>query len=95
MVSLEDFNQCDRQLKRAEKYFKRANCVWGLGLTYFQQAISLIYRIDQIFSLANGSLISNKRIQTIGSGPLMSQNSVNSGQNSGSAGGYNSARNAA
>ena len=29
------FDKCDRRLKRAEKYFKRANSAWGLGLTYY------------------------------------------------------------
>ena len=29
------FDKSFRRLKRAEKYFKRADSAWGLGLTYF------------------------------------------------------------
>lgn len=39
-------SQIDRCLKRAEKRFRRAECPWGLGLTYFQQAYMFIYQMD-------------------------------------------------
>ena len=40
-------NKIERILKRAEKHFNRAECAWGLGLTYYQQAMMKIHHIDQ------------------------------------------------
>lgn len=43
-----------RCLKRAEKHFKRSKkSAWGLGLTYYQHGVTLIFFSNQTATLQN------------------------------------------